>query len=193
MNGIRFRNNHLLSHISWLLTFCLTIPVNITNWGSPRKRGNLSSLRFNTRDKYHSNPTLIQGVRCMWRSKIPTLALYTAMCAYLCVHIYIYIYMHIYIYMGCSQIRWSKSVTWWCWGCDENGKYCAQRRTWTYISGILGQCATITPCWLIDWQFLYAMSAAQAIFTARIVCFLLKYRFYTECESAQSICDSRHL
>ena len=37
-----------------------------------------------------------------------------------------------------------------CCGCDENGKYCAQGETQSYISSILGQCATITPCRLPD-------------------------------------------
>ena len=35
-------------------------------------------------------------------------------------------------------------------GCDENGKYGASSGTRTHISGILGQCATITPHRLPD-------------------------------------------
>ena len=35
-------------------------------------------------------------------------------------------------------------------GCDENGKYCAQSRNRTHISGIPGQCATTTSTRLPD-------------------------------------------
>ena len=62
------------------------------------------------------------------------------------VHLYIYMHrktyiMHLYIDICMYTHLYA------CHGCDENGKFCgAYSGNRTYISGILGQCTTITPC-----------------------------------------------